>query len=143
MTYIALTIFIILTVTALIHVAWAFGVIWPGKDKQSLVNTVIGHPKLTQMPGTALTLAVAFSIFAAAVCAPWAAGLVNLPLPGWMQISSAWVLTFILFARGLSTYLLKGPLSGSVEPFRTLDRRYFAPIILLLSAGYLTIALGS
>ena len=142
MSFVAYAIFGVLTITALLHAGWAFGMIWPGRDQQSLIDTVIGQPGMTQMPSTALTLAVASAIFAAGLCAPWALGLIVLPLPDWMKSLSPYVLAFIFIARGLSTYVLNGPLGTSVEPFRTLDRRYFAPLCLLLGAGFVAIILS-
>ncbi len=141
--FVAFAIFGVLTIIAILHAAWAFGMIWPARDQQSLVNTAVGQPGMTQMPSTALTLAVAFAIFAAGVCALWAAGYITLPLPGWMKNLSPYVLAFIFIARGLLTYIPLGPLQNSTEPFRTLDQLYLAPLCLLPGAGFIAIILSS
>lgn len=143
MVYIAFAIFGVLTIVAMLHAAWGFGLLWPGNDTQSLIDTVIGQPGMTQMPSTALTLAVALAIFAAGVCALWAAGYIALPLPGRMKNLSPYILAFIFIARGLLTYIPVGPLQNSTEPFRTLDQLYFAPLCLLLGAGFVAIILNS
>lgn len=40
---IALLIFVILTLVALLHLFWAVGGKWPGKDDESLAKAVIGR----------------------------------------------------------------------------------------------------
>ncbi len=136
MKFIAISIFTTLTATALLHVAWGFGLLWPGVDQQSLVNTVIGSPEISQIPRLPLTLAVALGIFAAGVCALWGANIIKLPLPNWMQKISILVLTLIFGIRGIMTYIPNSPLSTSVEPFLTLNFIYFSPLIIAISAGY-------
>ncbi|MCF6326487.1 MAG: DUF3995 domain-containing protein [Devosiaceae bacterium] len=134
--FVAIAIFIILSATALLHAAWGFGLLWPGYDQQSLVNTVIGDPNISQIPSLPITLAVAFAILAAGVCALWGAALIKMPLPNWMQKTGVIVLTFIFLIRGLATYIPNGPLAASVEPFQTLNFIYFSPLILAIGAGY-------
>ncbi len=139
MTMVALLIFSSLFAAALLHVAWAFGVLWPAKDEQTLINTVIGAPGMSKMPGTGLTLAVAAGIASAGVFALWGAQLVALPLPGWMQSASLLVLAIIFGLRGFSSYLTLGPLSSRTEPFTRLDRRFYAPLCLLIGAGFIAL----
>jgi len=136
MAFIAITIFLILSATALLHAAWGFGLVWPGIDQQSLVNTVIGDPNISQIPPLPITLAVAFAIAAAGICALWGARLIEMPLPQWMQKTGVIVLTFIFLIRGLAAYIPNGPLSNSTEPFATLNILYFSPLILAIGAGY-------
>ncbi len=132
----AIAIFIVLAATALLHAAWGFGLVWPGIDPQSLVNTVIGDPNISQIPPLPITLAVAFAIFAAGTCALWGARLIELPLPRWMQKTSIIVLTLIFTIRGFITYWPNGPLVATVEPFQSLNFTYFSPLILAIGAGY-------
>ncbi len=139
MTVIALLIFSALFAAALLHVAWAFGVLWPAKDEQTLINTVIGEPGMSKLPGTGLTLMVAAGIAGAGVFALWGAQLVTLPLPAWMQSASLLVLAIIFGLRGFSSYLTVGPLSARTQPFARLDRRFYAPLCLLISTGFITL----
>lgn len=141
MTFISTAIALILTATAIVHIAWGFGALWPAKDKQTLINTVIGGKGMTQMPGFWLTMSVAAGIGAAGIFALWGAQVITLPLPEWMRLTSLIVLTAIFLLRGISCYLPFGPLQNSVEPFRTLDKRYYSPLILMIGAGYLAILL--
>jgi len=142
MSQIAFLIFGILSATAIIHVLWGLGITWPLRDTQALINTVVGAKGMTRMPGMGLTLVVAAGMAAAAVFALWGAGVVALPLPIWMRTASLGVLAAIFLLRGMATYLPLGPLANSIEPFRSLDKRFYAPLILALGLGYLAL-LGS
>ncbi len=100
---------------------------------------VVGTPKETPMPSPMLTVVVAVAISGLGVPALWGAGVVfpqsYQGFKGWAMLGEA----AIFGLRGMATYLPFGPLQASVEPFRTLDRRYFAPLCLLLSTGFLAI----
>lgn len=126
----------ILFVVAIVHAGWAFGMNWPAKDEQTLIKTVIGHPDIKKMPNRYLTLVVALAITLAGLCALVGAEVIMPPLPNWMIDSALVILALIFAARGASSYVTDGPLGQRVEPFATLDRRYFAPLCLLLSACY-------
>lgn len=142
MPQISWLIFGILFATALIHVLWGLGSTWPLRDKQTLINTVVGAKGMRQMPGLWLTLFVAGGIAAAGVFALWGGGVLTLPLPLWIRRASLAVLAGIFLLRGLASYLPFGPLADSIEPFRSLDKRYYAPLILAIGLGYLGL-LGS
>lgn len=135
MTFMASGIFIILICVSLMHAAWAFGAVWPAKDERALVDTVIGTPGLTKMPGRAVTLIVAAAIAAAGFSALWSAGLIALPLPEWIRVAAAPVLCLIFGLRGFGTYLA-GSKWPRTEPFASLDRRLFAPLCLFLALGF-------
>ena len=139
MIQISILIFVILTATAGIHVLWGVGSTWPLRDKQALVNAVVGAKGMTQMPAAWLTLMVAGGVAAAAVIALWGAGVVGLPLPAWVRPTSLAVLAAIFLLRGMVSYLPFGPIADTVEPFRSLDMRYYAPLILLIGGGYLAL----
>ncbi len=136
MILIPIAIFLVLTAMALLQSAWAFGMLWPGIDQQSLAHTVAWDVNITQLPPFPITFGVAIAIFAAGVCALWGAHLINLPLPNWVQKTSIIVLTFIFTIRGIVTYLPNGPFANAVEPFKTLDATFYAPLILAIGAGY-------
>ena len=142
MPLIAITLFTTLMVVAIVHIGWAFGMSWPAKTRAELPAMVVGIPAGSPMPPAALTSAVGLAIFGLGAAALWGAGLISL----WRADTyRTWVLAAIaaIFAlRGIMTYLPFGPLQASVEPFRSLDRRYFAPLCLLLAAGYFAIFLS-
>ncbi len=142
MVQISILIFVVLSVTAGIHVLWGLGNTWPLRTKQELVNAVVGAKGMMRMPGMGLTLMVAFGIAAAGVFALWGGGVVELPLPKWMRITSLAVLAAIFLLRGAASYLPFGPITDTVEPFRTLNMRYYGPLILAIGVGYLVLFLS-
>lgn len=93
---------------------------------------VVGVPEGRPMPPPWLTLAVAAAILALGVAALWGAGGVS-----GFRAYPMLAIAAVFALRGVATYLPFGPLQASVQPFRRLDRRYFAPLCLLLAAGYL------
>ncbi len=131
-----------LSFVSLLHVAWAFGVCWPADNEQMLIKTVIGHPNVKKMPSRSLTLCVAFGIALAGLVALVGGHIVNIPAPNWMVESALILLILIFVGRGLSSYLIDGPLGKRIEPFATLDRRYFAPLCLIICACYIGIYLA-
>lgn len=139
MELISFAIFGVLLLVSLVHIGWAFGMAWPAKTREMLVTMVTGMPKGTPMPPAALTMAVAVVVFGFGLVALWGGGVIVLPmfagLKGWALLGVA----AIFGLRGLATYLPFGPLQAAVQPFRTLDLRYFAPLCGLLSAGYFAI----
>ena len=144
MTLLSLTMAAVLLAIAAVHLAWGLGMTWPGHDRQSLIDTVIGHPDVTRMPGFGLCLAVTLALVAAAFWSLWAAEL--LPLSDasvWglsVRATGLWVLVAVFLGRGIATYV-PSPLAAAVEPFRTLDRRVYAPLCVALGGGFLLLAL--
>jgi len=139
MELISYTIFTVLSVVFVVHIGWAFGMAWPAKSRADLPAIVAGVPKGSPMPPAVLTLVVAVGIFGLGIAALWGAGVFSL---GALNSYRGWVLlaiAAIFVLRGVATYLPFGPLQASVQPFRTLDLRYFAPLCLLLASGYLLI----
>ncbi|MEM9603665.1 MAG: DUF3995 domain-containing protein [Pseudomonadota bacterium] len=125
-----------------LHLAWGCGLRWPGEDERTLIDAVIGRPDVHRMPGLGLCLVVTLALLAAAFWALWAAGWVAVPDGSVVGLSvreiGLWLLVAVFLGRGAATYL-PGPLSGAVEPFRTLDRRLYAPLCLALGVGFLVL----
>lgn len=138
---IAWLLFAVLSAIAALHLLWASGSTWPVANREQFARTLIGIDTDYETLSAGLCTAVALLIFAAALLPLWNIGSISLPLPNWCKQSAPWVLLAVFALRGLSTYIL--PNLPRCEPFRTLDRRYFAPLCLLLAAGYLLIALNS
>lgn len=127
---------LVLFVVSAFHLIWAAGFAWPCADRHTLMRTVVGNPDLRDFPSAGLTLAAALAIAAAGVFALFAGGIFSVPQPRWLLTGGLAVLTMIFLARGLSSYTLMRVWSRPCEPFATLDRRYFAPLCILLGAGF-------
>lgn len=142
MELISFAVFAVLQLVSLMHLGWAFGMAWPAKQRAALPAMVVGLPEGTPMPSPILTVVVAVAISCSGWVALWGAGVIGLPaiegMQGWALLGTAAVFGL----RGVATYLPFGPLRASVEPFRTLDLHYFAPLCLLLGTGFLVIFLS-
>ena len=142
MKLISIGTFVVLMVIAIVHAAWAFGLTWPGHDKQSLINTVIGQPGLTQMPSMSMTLVVATLIATAGAIALWGGDYFSLPMPNWIRLAGLSGLAAIFFLRGLVTYVPGSPFAKASEPFGTLNIWFYSPLCLLIGAAFVLIFLS-
>ncbi len=137
MPQIAWAIFVILCAIAILHLYWAFGGLWPGKDEKTLTQTVIGATGITHMPPKWLTVLVAILIFMAALFPLIWSGIISSPVPDGLVRAAMWVLTFIFIARGIAGYLPFFHKSNAEQPFATLNRNYYSPLCIVIGCGYL------
>ena len=121
----------VLMAIAAVHVYWAVGGVWPATVRAELPQTVVGT-KDTKMPPRGVTLAVAFMIFVAALVPLVTTGLLPVTLPCALQMLALWGLILVFLVRGLVTYTPLGDRYSVVEPFRTLNRKYYSPLCVLL-----------
>ena len=139
MNILAFAIFIILSAVSLVHLYWAFGGVWPGKDQKTLASTVIGVADMEQVPPATLTIAIAVAIFAAALWPLMWQGIVDILLSQMLVWLGMWVLIIVFIGRGIAGYMPFFKKSNSAEPFARLNARYFSPLCLLLGAGFATL----
>lgn len=132
----AVSIFVVLTIVALLHAYWAFGGRWPGHDEPSLARMVVGSKGIITMPARGPTLAVAVVIFLAGVVALARADLVPVPLPPMLQSVAVTALAVVFLGRGIASFTPWFRASQSEEPFATLDRRLYGPLCLALGTGF-------
>ncbi|MGH1540330.1 MAG: DUF3995 domain-containing protein [Arenicella sp.] len=134
----AYLIFTVLSMVAAIHVYWAFGGCWPARNQSDLSRTVIGTEH-KEMPSTSLTLLVAGMIFSAGtVPLIWTEVLI-IPIDRQLQAIVIILLAAIFLLRGLVTYTPIGAKYSAVEPFMTLNRRYYSPLCLMIGVGLILI----
>ncbi|MEE9375409.1 MAG: DUF3995 domain-containing protein [Rhizobiaceae bacterium] len=135
MNLIAFLIFILLTVIALLHAYWAFGGRWPGHDEESLVKAVVGSRGVKIMPPFWLTMIVVPLIFAAGYFPLVWVGLA----PSFLSATLNWLAMIVLMAvflgRGIFSYTSLATRMEFEEPFATLDKKYYAPLCLLIGFG--------
>jgi hypothetical protein len=139
---VAWCIFVVLTTIAAIHVAWGFGVRWPGKTEAELVTTVIGHRRDT-MPSPSQCYLAALAIFIPGAIALMLAGRVQTPLPPWLVLLAGGAAALVFAGRGIAGYVPAWRARHSREPFASLDRHYYSPLCLLLAAGFLVILINA
>lgn len=137
------TLFCVLSLIALLHVYWGFGGLWPEDTVRGLIDRVIGDSRFDAMPPMWMTLIVAFLIAAAGWIALERAKVTNI-LPDWIVKIGAWVLVIVFGLRGLSTYLMMTGIretpQSMTESFAISDAWIYAPLCLLIAAGFLFLA---
>ena len=141
----ALVISAILMVIALVHLYWAMGGYWPAKDEDGLARTVVGNsagPKDQPytMPARWLTLLIAILIFIAAFFPlMWAGFFVPYPLHPVIVMLGMWALASIFILRGVAGMLPFFDQFSPAEPFRSLNRKYYSPLCLLIGALFVAL----
>ncbi len=134
-------IFLFFSMTALsvLHIYWALGGVWPARSKEDFYRTLIGAPNgENKPPSAALTFLVALLIFIAGL---FALPIINEMLPRLRALSLVFT-TIIFLGRGFATYIFTGYFKSTLEPFQTLNRRYFSPLCIILGVGYLILTLS-
>nr|MEA2799834.1 hypothetical protein [Phenylobacterium sp.] len=134
-TPLALALTLLLAAIGLLHLAWAFGLRWPGKDEASLVARVIGRTRSGRMPSRSLTILVAGTILAGATIVVLI-GQPGLP-PGLaiLTVAAYAALDLVFMLRGLSGYIAPVWRHTEGTPFHRLNQLYYSPLCLLIAAG--------
>jgi hypothetical protein len=129
-------VFFVLTIVAGLHLYWAMGGVWPGSDLRSLIDAVIGDPRMSRLPPVWMTMVVAGLIFAGGLFALAAHLPAVLMLRRLIKTGIA-VLAFVFLARGLSGYLLAADIRAKLsEPFATYDQLIYSPLCVALGAAF-------
>jgi len=118
------TLFLIAT----LHVMWAARIWWPLGQETALARAVVGSPGIVAMPGPAVCGLAALGIAAAGTVPIWPEG----SWREWALLAAAAI--FIL--RGLAAYVPAARRLSPEEPFATLDRRFYAPLCLILGIAF-------
>lgn len=130
---------LVLSVIAAVHAYWACGGLWPCRDEASLAKAVIGAPGLEAMPPAGLTAIVAILIFIAGMLPLMFVSSAPSALPAILAWMGMVVLAGIFLVRGILPFVPIFRKRHSQEPFATLDRRLYAPLCLVIGAGYLLV----
>jgi hypothetical protein len=119
-----------------LHVYWALGGVWPGRDRATLARTVVGDALGNQFPSRAATLLVALALAAAAALVLWAGGVLHgAPLSPLLLRSLTWILVFVCLLRGIVGFFeiyLRPRIAGT--PYAHWNTRLYSPLCLGLSA---------
>ena len=128
---IASLVFIPLLAISAAHLIWAFGGTYPASSKELLARTVIGMPGRTSVPRLPSAL-IAILIFAAGIIAL----ALSDPAAGMTVISLGVVLAIVFLVRGAAGYTRAWAARTPIEPFRSMDRKFYSPLSLALGAGF-------
>lgn len=119
---------------AALHLYWGVGGRWPGHDEISLLLRVSGA-KSGRMYGLGACVAVALALsFAAAIV--YARQSATLPYQfAWIVQAGYGVMILVFGGRGLAPYVTRVFDYARDTPFFNLNRRYYAPLCLLIAAA--------
>ncbi|TCL00412.1 uncharacterized protein DUF3995 [Shimia isoporae] len=133
MTVIATLLSGALLIPAALHLLWAIGFWFPIKDETALARATVGAKGITRMPPAIPCAVVAMALLFAAILPHVPA----FPLQSLMMSGAAAV--FLL--RGLIAYTPFWRKHFCEEPFASLDRRFFSPLILAMGVAFLILRL--
>ena len=140
MNALGLALSLILGAIAALHAAWAARIWWPIRDEAALARTIAGFRGIERMPDILPSLAVTTVLFVCMLLAAdmsFAPGLTKLPH---MLVAVATAGASIVFlARGMAGFTSFWARLTPEQPFRTLDRRYYSPLCILIGLGLATL----
>lgn len=119
---------VVLLALAVLHVMWGIGYWFPIEDEAQLVRAVAGFPDAEEMPGAVPCSLVAVALFMAVTCLWWS--------PGPFRFLALAVIGTVFVARGVAAFTPVWRKLTPVEPFATLDRKYYGPLCLALGLGF-------
>lgn len=125
----ALILSFILVVIAAVHVLWAIGYWFPIPDEAALCRAVVGVTGQVKMPGAVPCALVVAALLLAVMCLWWP--------PGVPRSMAVGVIGAVFIARGAATYAAFWRNLTPIEPFATLDRRYYGPLCLAIGLGFM------
>lgn len=134
---VASIVFVVLLTVALAHLLWAIGSRWPIKDPELLARTVVGRPGVTRVPRL-FSLLVGVLSLAAGI---FALSLADHDAGDWWLTGLGVVLAALFLGRGVFGYSAAFKARYSLEPFATNNRRVYAPLCLVVGAGFLILVI--
>ncbi len=142
-----ISLFVLVTLLAIsaLHLVWAFGSAFPCKDRETLVRTVVGRNgeggESIMPPGISSAL-VAAATFLAALWPPIMEGKIFTFVSISLQSLGAIVLVLVFLGRGVIGLTPWFRRLLPLEPFATLNRKYYSPLCIALSLCYLILLIG-
>lgn len=133
MTFLATILSVVLLIPAALHLLWAIGYWFPIKDEVELARATLGAKGIDRMPPAIPCAVVAMALLFAAILPHVPA----FPLHGLLMSGAAAV--FLL--RGTVAYTHFWRKYFCEEPFATLDKRLYSPLILAIGTAFLFLRL--
>ena len=124
--------FLCLLVVAIAYFLWAIGSKYPIRDPALVARTIDGRPGFERLSRFGAFGVAVFALISAVI----GTALGDLDSGG-MALTIAGAVVGLLFAaRGILGYTPAWRASHPVEPFASLDRRYYSPLCLVVAACF-------
>lgn len=135
MIYLSGALALILLAVGILHFLWGLRIFWPLGDEKALARAAVGARDVVAMPPSYQSHLVALALIVAAADALFLSG-VESALPTWLVllVGCGFCLVFVL--RGVAGYVPAWARLTPEQPFRTLDKRYYSPLCLMLGAAF-------
>ena len=140
--WIAILLATVLGVAGLLHALWGFGITFPAANEQSLARMVVGKRGITKMPSTSACLFVAAGLLGFAVLALMLGRLVPMPVSKWLVAAAGGGAAMIFMGRGILGVLPAFERALPEQPFLSLNRRFYSPLIFLIGVGFALLTLS-
>ena len=134
----------VLAAIAALHLAWAARIWWPIREEAALAHAIAGFRDMNRMPDALSCVVVAAAILASLLLVAdlsWASGLTH--LPAWVVRSASALAGLVFLGRGVIGFTRFWARLTPEEPFRTLDRRYYSPLCILIGLGFAGLIWGN
>ena len=141
MMLLAAVLALVLMAIAALHAYWGLGGVWPGADAASCARTVVGFAGATSMPGPGPSFAVAAALCFCAIVALVLGGIIASPFPFFILGPAALAITLVFLGRGIAGYTRAWRRLTPLQPFARLDHFFYAPLCLLIGAGFFTLGI--
>ena len=142
MTALAILLFVVVSVLAVLHAHWGLGGVWPAASAERLAKAAVGTPGITRMPSPASCFVVAAVLSGVAAWPLFAVRLLAEAWPRWLTLLAGAGIAAVFLGRGVAGYTSTWRRRFSEEPFARLDRHAYSPLCLALGAGFLTLLIA-
>jgi hypothetical protein len=132
--------FVLLLITAL-HVYWAIGGVWPGRDRTSCAHAVVGFRDVDEMPTTFASFAIAACLCLATLWPLALIGLFASPFAPEGLAATSLLIGLVFLGRGIAGFTPWWRRLAPEQPFARLDVRYYSPLCLLIGLGFAVLAI--
>ena len=130
----------LLLVTAL-HVYWAIGGIWPGRDPASCARAVVGFRDVEEMPSPVAAFAVAACLALATLWPVALEGVFATPFARPGLAATAVLIGLVFLGRGILGFTPWWRRLAPEQPFARLDTRLYSPLSLLIGIGFIVLGI--
>ncbi|QPC88549.1 DUF3995 domain-containing protein [Mesorhizobium sp. NBSH29] len=142
MYVLALSLSAILLILTTLHVYWGIGGVWPGTDTRSCAHAVVGFRGVNAMPDAFASFSVAACLGLATLWPLAMIGIVASPFSRTGLAAAAVLIALVFLGRGVAGFMPFWRRLAPVQPFATLDRKYYAPLCLVMGLGFAILALS-
>lgn len=129
---------ILLLITSL-HVYWAIGGIWPGRDPASCARAVIGFREVKEMPSPSAAFAVAACLVLVTLWPMALQGVFATPFTHEGLAATSIMIGLVFFGRGVIGFTPWWRRLTPEQPFARLDARLYSPLCLAIGAGFIVL----